>query len=141
LELVEDVLFDKREDATERLINHAEKLKGTSNAKAEKDETWRKETVEERLKHALSKNYYDYSFGGYYGMTSEAVMFEIGLAMNHMFYPANNFIYDKVIFFYLMRTYTLRCRSTTHHGKLPFLYEIPLIYRLFPHLSLSNISA
>jgi len=42
-----------------------------------------------------SKNYYDYSVGGYYGMTSEAVMFEIGLAMNHLFYPANNFVYDK----------------------------------------------
>jgi 5-methyltetrahydrofolate--homocysteine methyltransferase len=60
LELVEDVLFDKREDATERLINHAEKLKGTSNAKAEKDETWRKETVEERLKHALVKGIVEY---------------------------------------------------------------------------------
>jgi len=60
LELVEDVLFDKREDATERLITHAEKLKGTSNAKAEKDETWRKETVEERLKHALVKGIVEY---------------------------------------------------------------------------------
>ncbi len=47
-------------------------------------------------KFVRSKNYYDYSVGGYYGMTTEAVMFEIGLAMNHLFYPANNFVYDKV---------------------------------------------
>jgi len=60
LELVEDVLFDRREDATERLITHAEKLKGTSNTKTEKDETWRKETVEERLKHALVKGIVEY---------------------------------------------------------------------------------
>jgi 5-methyltetrahydrofolate--homocysteine methyltransferase len=55
LELVEDVLLNRRDDATERLVYHAETLKGTSNEKAEKDVAWRKGTVEERLSHALVK--------------------------------------------------------------------------------------
>jgi len=55
LELVEDVLLNRRDDATERLVTHAETLKGTSNEKIEKDEAWRKGTVEERLSHALVK--------------------------------------------------------------------------------------
>jgi 5-methyltetrahydrofolate--homocysteine methyltransferase len=60
LQLVEDVLFDRNDDATENLIAHAEKLKGTSSIKAEKDEAWRKESVEERLKHALVKGIVEY---------------------------------------------------------------------------------
>ncbi|MDF2435837.1 MAG: methionine synthase [Bacteroidota bacterium] len=60
LELVEDVLLNRRDDATERLVNHAETLKGTSNEKAEKDEAWRKGTVEERLSHALVKGIVEY---------------------------------------------------------------------------------
>lgn len=60
LELVEDVLLNRRDDATERLINHAEKLKGTSKEKAEKDEAWRRLPVEERLSHALVKGIVDY---------------------------------------------------------------------------------
>jgi len=55
LELVEDVLLNRRDDATERLITHAEKLKGVSVERAEKDEAWRKEPVEKRLAHALVK--------------------------------------------------------------------------------------
>jgi len=55
LELVEDVLLNRRDDATERLITHAEKLKGVSVERAEKDEAWRKESVEKRLAHALVK--------------------------------------------------------------------------------------
>jgi 5-methyltetrahydrofolate--homocysteine methyltransferase len=55
LELVEDVLLDRREDATERLVTHAESLKGVSKEKTEKDEAWRRGTVEERLSHALVK--------------------------------------------------------------------------------------
>ena len=54
LELVEDVLLNRREDATERLVEHAESLKGITKEKTEKDEEWRKKTVEERLSHALS---------------------------------------------------------------------------------------
>ncbi len=55
LTLVEDVLFDRNDDATERLITHAEQLKGVGKQKQEKDEEWRKGTVDERLSHALVK--------------------------------------------------------------------------------------
>ncbi|MBL7931896.1 MAG: methionine synthase [Bacteroidia bacterium] len=60
LERVEDVLLNRRDDATERLIAHAESLKGISVEKSEKDEAWRKDNVEERLKHALVKGIVDY---------------------------------------------------------------------------------
>jgi len=60
LELVEDVLLDRREDATERLVTHAESLKGITKEKTEKDEAWRKGSVEERLSHALVKGIVDY---------------------------------------------------------------------------------
>lgn len=55
LELVEDVLLNRRDDATERLVEHAESLKGISSQKTEKDEEWRKGTVEERLSYSLVK--------------------------------------------------------------------------------------
>ncbi|MDO9000502.1 MAG: methionine synthase [Bacteroidota bacterium] len=55
LELVEDVLLNRRDDATERLVDHAESLKGITKEKTEKDEQWRKGTVEERLSYALVK--------------------------------------------------------------------------------------
>jgi len=60
LELVEDVLLNRRDDATERLVNHAETLKGQAGQKTEKDEEWRKGTVEERLSHALVKGLIEY---------------------------------------------------------------------------------
>jgi 5-methyltetrahydrofolate--homocysteine methyltransferase len=60
LELVEDVLLDRRDDATERLITHAEKIKGTGKEKEVKDEEWRRGTVEERISHALVKGVTDY---------------------------------------------------------------------------------
>jgi 5-methyltetrahydrofolate--homocysteine methyltransferase len=56
--LVEDVLLNRRPDATERLVEFGEKLKasGTDTAAAEKKtEEWRHGTVEERLSHALVK--------------------------------------------------------------------------------------
>jgi 5-methyltetrahydrofolate--homocysteine methyltransferase len=54
--LVEDVLLNKRPDATERLVEHGEKLKGVGTAVSEKKaEEWRSGTVEERLSHALVK--------------------------------------------------------------------------------------
>jgi 5-methyltetrahydrofolate--homocysteine methyltransferase len=55
LELVEDVLLNRRDDATERLVDHAESLKGIVKGKTEKDEEWRKGTVESRLSYALVK--------------------------------------------------------------------------------------
>ncbi|MGD0162304.1 MAG: methionine synthase [Candidatus Sulfotelmatobacter sp.] len=55
-ELVEDVLLNRRPDATERLVDYGEKLKGVGKAVNEKkSEEWRNGTVEERLSHALVK--------------------------------------------------------------------------------------
>ncbi|MFO7189609.1 MAG: methionine synthase, partial [Pseudomonadota bacterium] len=52
LEHVEDVIFNRRPDATERLVAFAETVKSTGKAK-EEDLAWRKGTVQERLAHAL----------------------------------------------------------------------------------------
>jgi len=58
-ELVEDVLLNRRADATERLVMFGEKLKaasaGTTVADKKIEEEWRKGTVEERLSHSLVK--------------------------------------------------------------------------------------
>ena len=56
--LVEDVLLNRRPDATERLVEHGEALKAAgsdSEASEKKTEEWRTGTVEERLSHALVK--------------------------------------------------------------------------------------
>jgi len=54
--LVEDVLLNRRPDATERLVEHGESLKGAGTvASGKKAEEWRNGTVEERLSHALVK--------------------------------------------------------------------------------------
>jgi 5-methyltetrahydrofolate--homocysteine methyltransferase len=54
--LVEDVLLNRRPDATERLVEHGESLKGTGAVTSEKKaEEWRNGTVEQRLSHALVK--------------------------------------------------------------------------------------
>lgn len=54
LELVEDVLLDRRDDATERLIEFAEGLKGLTKEK-KRDETWRELPLEKRIEIALVK--------------------------------------------------------------------------------------
>ncbi len=54
LQLVEDVLFDRRADATERLTAYASRIKGQSK-KIERDLSWRETSVEERLRHAMVK--------------------------------------------------------------------------------------
>jgi 5-methyltetrahydrofolate--homocysteine methyltransferase len=55
-ELVEDVLLNRRPDATERLVEHGESLKNIGSVVSEKKaEEWRNGTVEERLSHALVK--------------------------------------------------------------------------------------
>ncbi len=59
LELVEDVLLNRRKDATERLVDFAETVKQKGKEAVKKDE-WRNGTVEERLKHALVKGIVDY---------------------------------------------------------------------------------
>src|SRR5512142_238732 len=54
--LVEDVLLNRRSDATERLIRFAESVKQGGPAEVEAQaEAWRQGTVEERLSHALIK--------------------------------------------------------------------------------------
>ncbi|HXM73786.1 MAG TPA: methionine synthase, partial [Chthoniobacterales bacterium] len=58
-ERVEDVLLNRRADATERLVDFAERVKAKGKAPV-KDEAWRAEPVEERLKHALVKGIVDY---------------------------------------------------------------------------------
>ncbi|WP_348262021.1 methionine synthase [Telmatobacter sp. DSM 110680] len=60
-ELVEDVLLNRRPDATERLVEYGETLKGEGEAVAEKKtEEWRNGTVEDRLTHALVKGIDNY---------------------------------------------------------------------------------
>ena len=58
-ERVEDVLLNRRDDATERMIEFAERVKAKGKAPVA-DETWRKQPVEERLKHALVKGVVDH---------------------------------------------------------------------------------
>jgi len=52
-ELVEDVILNRRPDATDRLLEVAERFKGEGAQKKEVDLSWRKKPVEERLVHAL----------------------------------------------------------------------------------------
>jgi len=59
LELVEDVLLNRRPDATERLVKFAETIKQKDEAVVAEEE-WRKGTVEQRLSHALIKGIVDY---------------------------------------------------------------------------------
>jgi 5-methyltetrahydrofolate--homocysteine methyltransferase len=59
LVLVEDVLLNRRPDATERLIAFAGAVKKTDKA-APSEEEWRKEPVERRLEHALVKGILEY---------------------------------------------------------------------------------
>jgi len=55
-EMVEDVLLNRREDATERLVDLADTLKDQKSGKKRvEDLSWREGTVEERLSHALVK--------------------------------------------------------------------------------------
>ncbi len=59
LELVEDVLLNRRQDATERLIRFADSVRQRDAAKVQEDE-WRRGSVEERLSHALVKGVVDF---------------------------------------------------------------------------------
>jgi 5-methyltetrahydrofolate--homocysteine methyltransferase len=58
--LVEDVLLNRRPDATERLVNFADSVKGQSTTTAKEEAAWRSGTVDERLSHALVKGIIDY---------------------------------------------------------------------------------
>ena len=59
LQAVEDVLWNRRDDATERLVELAERVKGAG-AERVVDLAWREGTVEERLSHALVNGITDY---------------------------------------------------------------------------------
>lgn len=54
LELVEDVMLDRSDDATERLLEYSERVKSTKKEVTEELE-WRKEPLQERITHALVK--------------------------------------------------------------------------------------
>ncbi|MEY2520069.1 MAG: 5-methyltetrahydrofolate--homocysteine methyltransferase, partial [Verrucomicrobiota bacterium] len=56
---VEDVLLNRRDDATERLVDFAESVKASEKTPIEK-EAWRHSPVEERLSHALVKGIVDF---------------------------------------------------------------------------------
>jgi 5-methyltetrahydrofolate--homocysteine methyltransferase len=58
-DLIEDVLFNRRPDATERLTDYAQSHAGPGRVQ-EKDDAWRNEPVEERLKHSLIKGIADH---------------------------------------------------------------------------------
>ncbi|MGM0587800.1 MAG: methionine synthase [Bacteroidota bacterium] len=59
-ELVEDVIFNRREDATERLVEFAEQIKDKGAKKTEKKLEWREKPVAERISHALVKGIVDF---------------------------------------------------------------------------------
>lgn len=55
LECVEDVLLNRRPDATDRLLELSETVRGTGKKKSGEDLTWREAPVAERMQHALIK--------------------------------------------------------------------------------------
>ncbi|WP_114777366.1 methionine synthase [Botryobacter ruber] len=54
-DLIEDVIFNRHPDATEKLVTYAETIKGKGKGAAQADNSWREAPVEERLKHSLVK--------------------------------------------------------------------------------------
>ena len=59
LQHVEDIIFNRRPDAAERMVTFAETVKSSAKTESQ-DEAWRKGTVEARLTHALVKGVADY---------------------------------------------------------------------------------
>ncbi|GGY38210.1 methionine synthase [Parvularcula lutaonensis] len=57
---VEDVILNRREDATERLLDVAEEYRGQGAKAREQDLSWREQEVEKRLEHALVKGITEY---------------------------------------------------------------------------------
>ena len=60
-EAVEDVVLNRRNDATERLLELAEKYKGSASSERVQDLAWREWPVEKRLEHALVKGIAEYA--------------------------------------------------------------------------------
>ena len=61
LEHVEDVILDRRADATERLLDFAETVKGSKKEKTV-DLSWRENPLQERITHALVKGIDDFYY-------------------------------------------------------------------------------
>ncbi|WP_242921947.1 methionine synthase [Pontibacter liquoris] len=59
-DLIEDVIFNRHPDATEKLVTYAETIKGKGKEAVQADNSWREAPVTERLKHALVKGIVDY---------------------------------------------------------------------------------
>lgn len=59
LERVEDVILNRRSDATERLLNFADQVKGTGK-KRELDLSWREKEISDRISHALVNGLVDF---------------------------------------------------------------------------------
>ncbi len=57
---VEDVMLNRRDDATERLLDVAEKFKGEKGVQIKEDLSWREAPVETRIRHALVRGIADY---------------------------------------------------------------------------------
>lgn len=60
LERVEDVLFNRRSDATERLTEFAESIKSDGGRQIQKDLSWREQSLEDRLSYALIRGITDF---------------------------------------------------------------------------------
>jgi 5-methyltetrahydrofolate--homocysteine methyltransferase len=60
LELVEDVLLNRRDDATERLLDYADRNKDSAKKEQKTDLAWRGESLKKRLEHALVKGIVDF---------------------------------------------------------------------------------
>lgn len=60
LKIIEDVLFDKSPDATEKLVTYAEQVKGKSVEKSKKDEEWRNTPLQNRITHSLVNGITDF---------------------------------------------------------------------------------
>lgn len=60
LELVEDVLLNRRPDATERLVSYAETVKDKGKSQSGPDLSWRQLPIKERISHSLVKGISDY---------------------------------------------------------------------------------
>ena len=59
LEHVEDIIFNRRPDATERMVQFAETVRGAA-SKRDVDDAWRQKSVESRLSHALVHGVVDF---------------------------------------------------------------------------------
>ncbi len=60
LALVEDVVLNRRDDATERLLDYADKNKESAKKESKQDLEWRNASLEDRLSHALIKGIIDF---------------------------------------------------------------------------------